>query len=70
MLKWLFRRREPLPQSADECFRLGTELAQRAQLEAAIALLRRAIELEPAAREAAAKDEDFDAIRDDPEFPA
>ena len=37
---------------------------------AAIAYLRKAIELEPAAREAAAKDEDFDAIRDDPEFPA
>jgi Flp pilus assembly protein TadD len=38
--------------------------------DAAIAYLRRAIELEPAAREAAAKDKDFDAIRDDPEFPA
>jgi quercetin dioxygenase-like cupin family protein len=38
--------------------------------DAAIAYLRKAIELEPAAREAAAKDEDFDAIRDDPDFPA
>lgn len=47
MLKWLFRRRPPLPQSAEECFRLGTELAQRAQLDEAIALLRRAVELEP-----------------------
>lgn len=37
--------------------------------DAAIAYLRKAIELEPAAREAAAKDEDFDAIRYDPEFP-
>ena len=38
--------------------------------DASFAYLRKAIELEPAAREAAAKDEDFDAIRDDPEFPA
>jgi tetratricopeptide (TPR) repeat protein len=32
--------------------------------------LRRAVELEPRWREAAADDEDFDAIRDDPDFPA
>lgn len=38
--------------------------------DAAIAHLKRAIELDPQAREAAQKDEDFDAIRDDPEFPA
>lgn len=38
--------------------------------DSAIAYLRRAIELDPQAREAAQKDEDFDAIRDDPEFPA
>ncbi len=38
--------------------------------DAAVAYLRKAIELDPAAREAAAKDEDFDAIRNDPEFPA
>jgi quercetin dioxygenase-like cupin family protein len=37
--------------------------------EAAIAHLKRAIELDPQAREAARKDPDFDAIRDDPEFP-
>jgi hypothetical protein len=38
--------------------------------DAAIAYLRRAIELDPQAREAARTDEDFDSIRDDPEFPA
>jgi hypothetical protein len=38
--------------------------------EAAIAHLKRAIELDPQAREAARKDSDFDAIRDDPRFPA
>lgn len=38
--------------------------------DAAIAHLKRAIELDPQAREAARTDEDFDAIRDDPEFPA
>ena len=37
--------------------------------EAAIAHLKRAAELDPKAIEYAAKDEDFDAIRDDPEFP-
>jgi tetratricopeptide (TPR) repeat protein len=37
--------------------------------DAAIAHLKRAIELDPQAREAAQKDADFDAIRDDPEFP-
>jgi protein O-GlcNAc transferase len=48
VLKWLFRRKDRRPQSAEECFRLGTQLAQRAQLDEAIALLQRAIELEPA----------------------
>jgi quercetin dioxygenase-like cupin family protein len=38
--------------------------------DAAIAHLKRAIELDPQAREAAQKDEDFDPIRADPEFPA
>jgi tetratricopeptide (TPR) repeat protein len=38
--------------------------------DAAITHLNRAIELNPEAREAARKDEDFDPIRDDPEFPA
>lgn len=37
--------------------------------ERAIEHLKRAIELSPEARELAKKDEDFDAIRDDPEFP-
>jgi quercetin dioxygenase-like cupin family protein len=37
--------------------------------DAAIAYLRRAIELDPQAREAAQNDPDFDSIRDDPEFP-
>jgi len=36
----------------------------------AIAHLRRAVELAPDTREWAAKDEDFDSIRDDPEFPS
>jgi tetratricopeptide (TPR) repeat protein len=36
----------------------------------AIAHLRDAVELAPDMREWAAKDEDFDAIRDDPEFPS
>jgi quercetin dioxygenase-like cupin family protein len=38
--------------------------------EAAIRELRRAIELDPAAKEYAARDEDFDELRSDPEFPA
>jgi quercetin dioxygenase-like cupin family protein len=36
----------------------------------ALAHLRRAIELDPKAKEWAAKDTDFDSLRDDPEFPA
>jgi quercetin dioxygenase-like cupin family protein len=36
----------------------------------AIEHLKRAIELEPQAKEYAAKDEDFDELRDDPEFPS
>jgi predicted O-linked N-acetylglucosamine transferase (SPINDLY family) len=47
MLKWLFRRRDPPPHSAQECFQFGTQLAQRGQLDEAIALLQRAVELEP-----------------------
>lgn len=38
--------------------------------EQALAHLRRAIELDPKAKEWAAKDRDFDSLRDDPEFPA
>jgi hypothetical protein len=38
--------------------------------EGAISELKRAIELDPKAKEYAAKDEDFDWLRDDPEFPA
>lgn len=38
--------------------------------EAAIGHLRRAIDLDPKAREFAQDDSDFDSIRDDPEFPA
>lgn len=38
--------------------------------EGAIAELKRAIELDPAAKEYAANDSDFDPLRDDPEFPA
>ena len=38
--------------------------------EGAITHLRRAIELDPQAKEYAAKDTDFDRLRDDPEFPA
>ena len=38
--------------------------------EAAIEHLQRAIELEPQAKEYAAKDEDFDSLRDDAKFPA
>ena len=38
--------------------------------ESAIAHLKRAVELEPAAKGYAAKDEDFDSLRDDPEYPA
>ena len=38
--------------------------------DAAIEHLRRAIELDPQAKDYAAKDSDFDWLRDDPEFPA
>ena len=38
--------------------------------DGAIEHLKRAIELDPQAKEYAAKDEDFDWLRDDPEFPA
>ena len=38
--------------------------------DAAFEHLRRAIELDPQAAEFAQKDSDFDAFRDDPEFPA
>jgi hypothetical protein len=38
--------------------------------ERALAHLRQALEIEPNVREWAAKDEDFDSIRDDPDWPA
>ena len=38
--------------------------------DGAIEQLKRAIELDPAAKEYAANDTDFDWLRDDPEFPA
>ena len=38
--------------------------------DGAISELKRAIELDPQAKEYASKDEDFDWLRDDPEFPA
>jgi quercetin dioxygenase-like cupin family protein len=44
--------------------------AQTGNREPAIASLRRAVELDPKALEYAAKDTDFDWLRDDPEFPA
>jgi protein O-GlcNAc transferase len=47
MLKRLFGARTSAPDSADACFRLGSELAQRGQLDQAITLLRRATELAP-----------------------
>ena len=47
MLRRLFGLRPAMPGSAQECFVKGSELAQRGQLERAIALLRRAVELEP-----------------------
>jgi predicted O-linked N-acetylglucosamine transferase (SPINDLY family) len=48
MLKSLFGGgRTGAPDSAQGCFELGSELAQRGQLDQAIALLRRAIELQP-----------------------
>lgn len=34
MLKWLFRRKDRRPQSVEECFQLGTQLAKRAPLDA------------------------------------
>lgn len=37
--------------------------------DAALAHLKRAVELDPKAAEYAAEDEDFEALRDDPEFP-
>jgi quercetin dioxygenase-like cupin family protein len=44
--------------------------AQTGNREAAVVHLRRAVELDPKAAEYAAGDTDFDAIRDDPGFPA
>ena len=40
MLKRLFGARTAAPDSADACFRLGSELAQRGELDQAITLLR------------------------------
>ncbi len=47
MLKRLFGAKAAAPDSAEACFRLGSELAQSGQLDQAIALLRRAVELAP-----------------------
>lgn len=47
MLKRLFGAKAAAPDSAEGCFRLGSELAQSGQLDQAIALLRRAVELAP-----------------------
>jgi predicted O-linked N-acetylglucosamine transferase (SPINDLY family) len=48
VLKWLLGRgKTPLPAGAQDCFQLGSDLAQRGRLEEAIVLLRRAVELEP-----------------------
>jgi len=47
MLKRLFGAKSAAPESAEACFRLGTDLAQRGQLDQAITLLRRATELAP-----------------------
>jgi protein O-GlcNAc transferase len=47
VLKRLFGAKGAAPDSAEGCFRLGSELAQRGQLDQAIALLRRAVELAP-----------------------
>jgi quercetin dioxygenase-like cupin family protein len=44
--------------------------AQTGNREQALDHLRHAIELDPKAKEWAAKDEDFDSLRNDPEFPA
>jgi quercetin dioxygenase-like cupin family protein len=44
--------------------------AQTGNKDAAFAHLKRAVELDPKAAEYAAKDEDFDGLRDDPEYPA
>jgi tetratricopeptide (TPR) repeat protein len=47
VLKRLFGAKAAAPDSAEACFRLGSELAQSGQLDQAIALLRRAVELAP-----------------------
>ena len=47
MLKRLFGARAAAPDSAEACFRLGSELAQSGQLDQAIKLLQRATELAP-----------------------
>ena len=53
MLDWLFRRkRAQPPESAEECFYLGTSLAGKGDYEAAIVTLQRAIELKPDLAEA------------------
>ena len=69
MLKWLLGRgKTPLPAGAQDCFRLGSELAQRGRLDEAIVLLRRAVELEPL--DAAAHHNLASAYRDRGERPA
>jgi protein O-GlcNAc transferase len=52
MLKRLFGAKGAAPQSAAECFALGTQHAQRGELDQAVALLERAVKLEPAMAEA------------------
>ena len=69
MLKWLLGRgKAPLPAGAQDCFQLGSDLAQRGRLDEAIVLLRRAVELEPL--NAAAHHNLGSALRDRGERPA
>ena len=58
------------PGNAHILYNLACFEALAGRRDDAIAHLREAVELAPEMREWAAKDEDFDAIRDDPEFPS
>jgi hypothetical protein len=60
---------EDHPGNAHMLFNMACFEALAGRRDDAIAHLRRAVELMPEMREWAAKDEDFDSIRDDPEFP-